>query len=183
MAGKTDFLEYIQFWLIQILQAEDQFHFDVGGYNPILEKAMERLLPKAAASTKARDLVCQKQRRSNRIFRTTGGTAPSNDLFDDVDISWKRVKGGDKIERFINETIASFDFMQPQKSVPQLVQLYKQLKQLPIELDRTKNEGGKRSDRVLPADCGLKRTQLTICSAGRFDPVQFCFERPLGRRK
>ena len=40
-------------------------------------------------------------------------------------------KGGDQIERFINETIASFDFMSPQKSVPQLVQLYKQMKQLP----------------------------------------------------
>jgi hypothetical protein len=65
------------------------------------------------------------------FFRTTGGTSPENDLLDDVDISWKRVKGGAKVQQLINAIISSFDFMQPQKSVPQLVDVYKTLNALP----------------------------------------------------
>src|SRR5205085_10932389 len=50
--------------------------------------------------------------------------------FDDVNTTWKRVNGGEKIEQLINATITGFDFMQPQKSVPQLVQVYKALNAL-----------------------------------------------------
>lgn len=65
------------------------------------------------------------------FFRTTGGSTPSNDLFEDIDISWKRVSGGEKLQQLISSAIASFDFMQPQKVVPQLVGIYKALNALP----------------------------------------------------
>jgi hypothetical protein len=39
--------------------SEEQHKIDVGGYNPCWEKAMARLRPKAAASTKARALACR----------------------------------------------------------------------------------------------------------------------------
>ncbi len=50
---------------------------------------------------------------------------------DGVDISWKRVRGGEAIEKIVNELIASFDFLHPEKSVKGLVKLYKALQQLP----------------------------------------------------
>jgi LmbE family N-acetylglucosaminyl deacetylase len=110
----------------------DQFHFDVGGYNPVLGKSYGEIAADSRSQHKSQGFgVARSRGEAMEYFRTTGGSSPSNDLFDDVDISWKRIKGGDKIQQLINTTIASFDFMQPQKSVPQLVDVYKALNALP----------------------------------------------------
>ena len=46
---------------------------------------------------------------------------------DGVDVSWKRVNGGEAIEKMVNDISASFDFLHPENSVKGLVQLYKAL--------------------------------------------------------
>jgi LmbE family N-acetylglucosaminyl deacetylase len=110
----------------------DQFRFDVGGYNPVLGKSYGEISADSRSQHKSQGFgVARSRGEAMEFFRTTGGSSPLNDLFDDVDVSWKRVKGGDKMQQLINATIASFDFMQPQKSVPQLVDLYKALNTLP----------------------------------------------------
>lgn len=110
----------------------DQFHFDVGGYNPVLGKSYGEIAADSRSQHKSQGFgVARSRGEAMEYFRTTGGSSPSNDLFDDVDISWKRVKGGDKIQQLINAVVSSFDFMQPQKSVPQLVEVYKALNALP----------------------------------------------------
>jgi len=112
--------------------SNDQFHFDVGGYNPILGKSYGEIAAESRSQHKSQGFGVAKSRgEALEYFRTTGGVPPSNDLFDDVDVSWKRVKGGEKIEQMINSTIALFDFMQPQRSVPKLVAIYKSLNELP----------------------------------------------------
>lgn len=112
--------------------ASDQFHFDVGGYNPVLGKSYGEIAAESRSQHKSQGFGVPKSRgEALEYFKTTGGAAPSNDLFDNVDLSWKRVKGGEKIEQVINATLASFDFMQPQKSVPKLVAIYKALNELP----------------------------------------------------
>jgi LmbE family N-acetylglucosaminyl deacetylase len=110
----------------------DQFHFDVGGYNPILGKSYGEIAAESRSQHKSQGFGSARSRgEAMEYFRTTGGKAPSGDLFEDVDASWKRVNGGEKIQQLINSTIASFDFMQPQKSVPQLVEIYRALNALP----------------------------------------------------
>ena len=48
----------------------DQFHFDVGGYNPVLGKSYGEIAARAEASIKARDLVSAgSQGRGNGIFQ------------------------------------------------------------------------------------------------------------------
>jgi LmbE family N-acetylglucosaminyl deacetylase len=112
--------------------AGDQFHFDVGGYNPILGKSYGEIAAESRSQHKSQGFgVARSRGEAMEFFRTTGGTSPENDLLDDVDISWKRVKGGAKVQQLINAIISSFDFMQPQKSVPQLVDVYKTLNALP----------------------------------------------------
>src|SRR4030095_12694475 len=64
-------------------------------------------------------------------FKTTGGSAPVNDLMDGVTLGWKRVPGGEKIEKIINDLISSYDPLHPEKSVEGLVNLYKVLSNLP----------------------------------------------------
>lgn len=112
--------------------SSDQFHFDVGGYNPVLGKSYGEIAAESRSQHKSQGFGVPKSRgEAMEFFRTTGGNSSTNDLFDDVDISWNRVKGGEKIQQLINTTIASFDFVQPQKSVLQLVDVYKALNALP----------------------------------------------------
>jgi LmbE family N-acetylglucosaminyl deacetylase len=109
-----------------------QFHFDVGGYNPVLGKSYGEIAAESRSQHKSQGFGATKSRgEAMEFFRTTGGTAPANDLFDNVTTSWQRVKGGEKIQSLVDAAIASFDFMQPQKSVPQLVAIYRSLDALP----------------------------------------------------
>jgi LmbE family N-acetylglucosaminyl deacetylase len=110
----------------------DQLRLDVGGYNPILGKSYGEIAAESRSQHKSQGFGSARSRgEAFEFFRTTGGSAPSSDLFEDVDVSWKRVNGGEKLQQLISSVITSFDFMQPQKVVPQLVGIYKALNALP----------------------------------------------------
>lgn len=110
----------------------DQFRIDVGGYNPVLGKSYGEIAALSRSQHKSQGFGAVGSRgEAFEYFRTTGGSAPASDLFDDVDISWKRVKGGEKIEELVNGTIASFDFSAPQKSLPSLIKIYGAVMSLP----------------------------------------------------
>ena len=101
--------------------ADNQFHFDAGGYNPVLGKSYGEIAAQSRSQHKSQGFgVSASRGEALEYFKTTGGSAPSNDLFDGVNTGWQRVEGGEKIEKMINAAIASFDFVQPQKSVPQI---------------------------------------------------------------
>lgn len=111
--------------------ASDQFHFDVGGYNPIIGKSYGEIAADSRSQHKSQGFGVPKSRgEALEYFKTTGGSSPKNNLFDGIDINWNRVNGGEKIEKLITDCIASFDFSSPQKSVPQLVAIYKALNNL-----------------------------------------------------
>jgi hypothetical protein len=110
----------------------DQLRLDVGGFNPVLGKSYGEIAAESRSQHKSQGFGSARSRgEAFEFFRTTGGRTPSNDLFEDVDVSWKRVNGGEKLQQLISSAITSFDFMQPQKVVPQLVGIYKALNALP----------------------------------------------------
>ena len=110
----------------------DQFHFDDGIYNPLLGKSYGELGAESRSQNRTQGTGSTSViGQAIEYFRTTKGDPPINDLMDGVDVSWKRVKGGEEIEKIVNGLIASFDFGHPVNSVKGLVQLYKALQQLP----------------------------------------------------
>ena len=111
---------------------EDQFKFDVGGYNPVLGKSYGEIAAESRSQHKSQGFGVPKSRgEAFEYFSLTGGSAFSKDLFDDIDTDWSRVKGEEVISKKVEQIIASFDFLQPQKSVPGLVSLYKALEAIP----------------------------------------------------
>ncbi len=109
----------------------DQFKFDVGGYNPLLGKSYGEISAESRSQHKSQGFGVPAGRgEALEYFRTTKGDAPTNDLADGVDMSWKRVKGGERIEKMIDHLSSSFDFIHPEKSVKGLVELYKALSAL-----------------------------------------------------
>ena len=106
----------------------DQFKVDVGGYNPLLGKSYGEIAAVSRSQHKSQGFGVPLSRgESFEYFRTTGGEAPKSDLFEDVNTGWSRVDGGKEVQRLIDQVIASFDFSAPQKSVENLVGIYKAL--------------------------------------------------------
>lgn len=112
--------------------SDDQFKIDVGGYNPLLGKSYGEISAEGRSQHKSQGFGVPASRgESLEYLKAINGTQPKRDLLEDVDISWKRVSGGEAIEKMIDSLIASFDFLHPEKSVQGLVRLYKELKELP----------------------------------------------------
>lgn len=108
------------------------FKLDVGGYHPVLGKSYGEIAADSRSQHKSQGFGVPRSRGEVfEYFGTTGGNVPANDLFEDVALTWKRVNGGEIVSRQINNVIASFDFMQPQKIVPQLADVYKTINALP----------------------------------------------------
>lgn len=113
-------------------QSEDQFKFDVGGYNPLLGKSYGEIAATSRSQHKSQGFGVPASRgEAMEYFRTTGGKAPSADLLDGVDPSWKRVAGAEKIPGIVDSIAAAFDLLHPERSVKGLVQLYNAIGALP----------------------------------------------------
>ena len=74
------------------------------------------------------------------------GEAPSDkkSIFDGIDTSWNRVKGGKPIEELVTKIIAQYDFKNPEKSIPDLLKIYSMIQALdenhwkPLKLEELK---------------------------------------------
>ncbi|HEV8283429.1 MAG TPA: PIG-L family deacetylase [Chitinophagaceae bacterium] len=110
----------------------DQFKLDVGGYNPLLGKSYGEIAAISRSNHKSQGFGASASRgEAIEYFKTTGGSTPTNDLMDDVDLTWKRVKGGEKIAGIIDKLSSSFDLLHPERSVKDLVVLYQTITTLP----------------------------------------------------
>jgi len=111
---------------------ESQFKFDVGGYNPLLGKSYGEIAAISRSNHKSQGFGASASRgEALEYFRTTGGTAPTEDLMDGVDLTWRKVAGAEKISIVIDSLASSFDLFHPERSVKGLVRLYQSINNLP----------------------------------------------------
>ncbi len=111
---------------------EDQYKIDVGGYNPLLGKSYGEIAAESRSQHKSQGFGVPASRgEALEYFKATKGDQPVNDLMEGVDMTWKKVPGGEKISIMIDNLAASFDFLHPERSVNDLVQLYTTLQTLP----------------------------------------------------
>ena len=153
----TDQLKYVQAWQVKRVvwntfnfggnntQRDDQYKLDVGGYSPLLGKSYGEIAAESRSQHKSQGFGVPAGRgEALEYFTATKGDQPKNDLLEGIDISWKKVNGGEAIEKMVNDLSASFDFLHPENSVKGLVQLYKSLNGMPAgywrnkKLDETK---------------------------------------------
>ena len=60
----------------------------------------------------------------------SGQKINSNNIFEDIDTSWKRVNGGREIEILINEVLENFNFKKPYESISNLLKIYQKIKKI-----------------------------------------------------
>jgi len=147
----VDQLKYVQPWQVKRVlwntfnfggnntQSDTQYKLDVGGYNPLLGKSYGEIAAESRSQHKSQGFGVPAGRgEAIEFFTATKGDQPKNDLLEGIDLSWKKVNGGEAIEKMVNDIAASFDFLHPENSVKGLVQLYKALTTIPSGYWRNK---------------------------------------------
>lgn len=110
---------------------DDQYKVDVGGYNPLLGKSYGEIAAASRSQHKSQGFGVPAGRgEALEFFKATIGNQPVNDLMEGIDLSWKRVEGGNVIEKTVDSLSSSFDFLHPEKSVKGLVSLYQKLQSM-----------------------------------------------------
>ncbi len=111
-------------------QREDQFKMECGDYNPVLGKSYGEIAAASRSQHKSQGFGVPAQRGSViEYLKTINGTAPVNDLMDNVDVSWNRAAQAG-FTNTVNKIIERFDVAHPERSVPELVELYKQVEKI-----------------------------------------------------
>jgi LmbE family N-acetylglucosaminyl deacetylase len=99
---------------------------DVGGYNPLLGKSYGEIAAESRSMHKSQGFGSAKQRGEYfEYFKPLkGDTANLKDIFEGIDFSWKRVKGGEKINGMIKKIIKKYDINNPHLVSKELYELY-----------------------------------------------------------
>ncbi|MEO8794688.1 MAG: PIG-L family deacetylase [Daejeonella sp.] len=113
--------------------SEDQLKIDVGGFNPLLGKSYGEIAAESRSNHKSQGFGSARQRgQSFEYFTLTAGEPAKKDLFDGVDLSWNRVKGGDLISKSLQQIDQNFNIEDPSKSVSQLTSALSQIEKLNV---------------------------------------------------
>ncbi|KQS34168.1 PIG-L family deacetylase [Dyadobacter sp. Leaf189] len=104
---------------------------EIGGYNPVLGKSYTEIAAESRSQHKSQGFGSSPQ-RGERIdfFLHKVGQPAQKSLFDDVDISWERVKGSEKVQALLTQTIRNFAVNKPSASIPDLLKINAELNKL-----------------------------------------------------
>lgn len=117
----------------------DALKIDAGIYNPLLGKSYGEIGGEARSMHKSQG-EGRPRRRGEVIesFTTTGGPVAKTDLMEGITTDWSRIDGAGNIQAAISEVINTFNFFQPELSVPALIKIYQSIKKLNAENWRDK---------------------------------------------
>ena len=97
---------------------------DVGGYNSVLGRSYTEISAVSRSQHKSQGFGATGSRgESLEYLEFVDGSLVEEDLFEGIDVSWGRVSGGEKAQDIATALISNFDFAEPHRSVPKLVQL------------------------------------------------------------
>ena len=111
--------------------ATDQLNFDVGVYNPVLGKSYGEIAAESRSLHKSQGFGVPRSRGQQlEFFTPVEGSVANGSLFDGINTSWGRVTGGEKIQPLVDQLVSAFSIINPEKSVPGLVNLYREISKM-----------------------------------------------------
>jgi LmbE family N-acetylglucosaminyl deacetylase len=127
---------------------------DVGAYNPLLGKSYAEISALSSSQHKSQGWG----RRGERgylpeFFEYMKGVKAEKDFFDGIDTSWKRVKGGEKIQPLIDQALTQFNTENPSALVPLLLQIRKEISALENSVWKTRKL--QETDQIIQDCLGL----------------------------
>ncbi|OJV15574.1 MAG: LmbE family protein [Dyadobacter sp. 50-39] len=104
---------------------------EIGGYNPVLGKSYTEIAALSRSQHRSQGFGSAPQ-RGERIdyFLHKVGTPAQKNLFDGIDVSWKRVKGSEKVQALIWAAIKNYSVDKPSASITELLKINTELSKL-----------------------------------------------------
>lgn len=107
------------------------FALDIGSYYQTLGVSNAEIAAKSRSQHSSQGFGASPTRgASMEYLEILKGDQPKKDLFEGIDTSWNRVKGGKEIGEILAKVQAEFDFKDPSKSIPDLVKAYQLIQKL-----------------------------------------------------
>ena len=120
---------YWNTWRPQVdtsINKSDLITTDVGEYNPVLGLSYSEMSALSRSKHKSQGFGTRGSRGSSlNYFQYLDGLPASKDLFEDIDVSWNRVKNGLMIDTILQEALRKFNPEHPSATIPLLVQAIK----------------------------------------------------------
>ena len=141
--------------------------FDVGVYYPLKGLSNNELAAMASSQHLCQGFGRVTTRGSqNEYVEFLKGEKPKdkNDIFSGINTTWNRVKGGGEIGAILYEVEANFDFVNPSKHLPKLMEAYKMIQHL-ADLHWRKIKD-KEIKEIIEACAGLYLEAATDSSSG-----------------
>jgi LmbE family N-acetylglucosaminyl deacetylase len=105
---------------------------DVGGYDPLLGRSWGEVSAESRSQHKSQGFGVPAERGTLlEHFAPIAGTRPKADLFEGLELTWKRWGGTKKVVQAINAAASGFDARAPHASIPALLRVHEALSALP----------------------------------------------------
>lgn len=111
----------------------NQFAVEVGDYFPTLGLSNPEIAALSRSAHKSQGFGNTGTRGSDfEYLELVKGKAPKdkNNIFEGIDTSWNRVKGGQPIGKILKEVQDNYNFNKPSASIPKLIEAYKLVQKL-----------------------------------------------------
>ncbi|NNE25683.1 MAG: LmbE family protein, partial [Saprospiraceae bacterium] len=129
---------------------------DVGGFYPTLGISNNEISGLARSKHRSQGFGSSGARGSYQEYlELVNGDLPADreNIFDGINTSWTRVRGGEQIKAIMDKVMADFDFTNPSASVPDLLEAYSALQS--IEDTHWKNIKSKHLKEIIVQCMGL----------------------------
>ena len=109
--------------------SENQIKFDVGVFNPLLGKSYGEIAAESRSFHKSQGFGSAKQRgQALEYFKYLKGDSCKNNVLENINLTWSRLKGTEEIQKAIDACIKQFNHNSPHEILPQLVRVYQLIK-------------------------------------------------------
>jgi LmbE family N-acetylglucosaminyl deacetylase len=135
--------------------ADKLLSVDLGGYNPALGKSYTELAAESRSEHKSQGQGSAARRGSTLNYLAhLAGEEAARDLFEGVELTWRRVAGGEEVGRLVEEAAREFRPDNPQAILPTLFRARAALRKLPPDDPLVRAKGDELS-RLILACTGL----------------------------
>ena len=151
--------------------------FNANVFYPLLGKSNHEIAALSRSSHKCQGFGSTGSRGSETEYlELLKGDLPNpTNIFEGIDTSWNRIKGGVAIGKILNEVQATFNFKNPSVHIPQLVTAYNLIEKL--EDSYWKNDKSKQLLKVIEACSGLYLEAITsVENATKNETITINFE-------
>ena len=121
---------YWNAWNPSLMKEEQDslISIDLGGYNALLGKSYTEIAAEARSMHKTQGFGSSARLgKAINYFTYLGGIPAKKNLFEDLDLTWNRVPGSEKVKELLSEANKNFNLANPSAIIPTLVEAYKEM--------------------------------------------------------